>query len=300
MNRNLANILEECIRELQGGESLESLLERYPDQAHDLRPLLEAVVLASSGKKTEVAPVLLARNRKKVLDQAAGLRSGDRSRRSGPALWRRVLITACVIAILAMSGNGLLTASAHSLPGDTLYPLKLSVEATQLQLVNNPDQKKDLEQTFNLRRVAETKSLISIHREEDVEFGGLITSIQPDGWTVSNIPIVVTAHTQIATGLTVGDEVDVHGLTNVQGNVEATSLNSSTGTSQSENDWVPTQTGTRSEDGSHVGFTPTPGGSSGPTRSGGEHEGGSWSTRTPSTSGTTTPQGTPNPEGGDH
>ena len=35
------SILDECLAALEGGEALDSVLDRYPDQRDDLRPLLE-------------------------------------------------------------------------------------------------------------------------------------------------------------------------------------------------------------------------------------------------------------------
>ncbi len=129
-----------------------------------------------------------------------------------------------VIAILGLSSNGLLSASAHSIPGDTLYPLKLSVETTQLHLTLDPAEKQVLERAFGERRVDETRSLISMRRIESVEFSGVVSSQTDSAWVVSGIPVIITDRTDLDDGIVVGDEIDVRGSTNFAGDVEAISL----------------------------------------------------------------------------
>ena len=78
---------------------------------------------------------VLARQRAHGLAMAAELRQAKNRNPVRRISWRPALTVLAVIALLVMSSNGLLIASAHSIPGDTLYPLKRSVESTQLRFV---------------------------------------------------------------------------------------------------------------------------------------------------------------------
>ena len=55
---NLYEALEICLKDLEKGADLESVLFRYPDLADELRPILEA----SAGAKGIAAPAPSARS----------------------------------------------------------------------------------------------------------------------------------------------------------------------------------------------------------------------------------------------
>jgi hypothetical protein len=224
MNKKLVDALETCLQRMEHGETLDSVLAGYPQLAAQLRPLLVTAVRARSANREPFPQSVLARSRSRGLSLAADLRQG---RIHPPVLrrfWRPVVTILSMIIILVMSSNGILVASAHSIPGDTLYPLKLSVESTQLNLVSNLAQRQELERTFRERRLDETKSLISIRRIEDVDFTGVVTSQSGDEWLVSGIPVVITAQVDRDDGIQIGDDIDVDGSTDTAGNVKAMRL----------------------------------------------------------------------------
>jgi hypothetical protein len=224
MNNRLQDALENCLTRMEKGETLESVLLRYPNLTSQLSPLLNTALRARSGSREGLPQSVLARQRGRGLDLAAGLRA----KKSRPWMlrgaWRISMTVLSVIAILGLSSNGLLSASAHSIPGDTLYPLKLSVETTQLHLTLDPAEKQVLERAFGERRVDETRSLISMRRIESVEFSGVVSSQSDSVWVVSGIPVIITVRTDLDDGIVVGDEIDVRGSTNYAGDVEAISL----------------------------------------------------------------------------
>jgi len=224
MNRKLLDALERCLQGMEQGEPLDSVLTRFPHLAAQLRPLLETAVRARSTRLEGLPPAALARQRSRGLVLAANLRRGKQRIPVRRHSWRSTIIVLSVIALLVMSSNGLLIASAHSIPGDTLYPLKRSVESTQLHLVSDPAEREALEHQFDERRVDETWSLLTDRRVEGVEFIGLVSSQSKNEWLVSGISVVVTGHTQIDGDVRVGNEVEVHGATNLVGGVDATRL----------------------------------------------------------------------------
>ena len=224
MNKKLVDALETCLQRMEHGEALDSALASYPQLAAQLRPLLVTAVRARSANREPFPQSALLRSRSRGLSLAADLRPRRIHQPMLRRFWRPAVTILSVIVILVVSSNGILVASAHSIPGDTLYPLKLSVESTQLNLVSNLAQRQKLEQTFRERRLEETKSLISIRRIEDVDFTGVLTSQSGDEWLVSGIPVVITAHVDRDDGIQIGDDIDVDGSTDTAGNVEAMRL----------------------------------------------------------------------------
>jgi hypothetical protein len=244
MNKRLPDILENCLLRMGQGESLDAVLARHPDLAAQLRPLLETAARARSGRPKDLPGKVLARQRTQLLTRAADLRQGKNRRMLQKPSWRPVWTLLSVLAMLIMSSNGLLIASAHSLPGDTLYPLKRSVESTQLQLIFNPVKRQALEQAFSERRLDETKSLITRQRVESVDFTGVVTNQSDGEWLVSGIPVVLDTQTGLDAGIEVGDEIEVHGATNGSGDVDATrlSLAATPVLEETQPGWLSTQT----------------------------------------------------------
>jgi hypothetical protein len=166
----------------------------------------------------------ISRGRAHILTAAADLRAAPAPRLFRRPSWRYAMITLVTVLALVLGGNGLLTASAQSLPGDPLYAFKRSVEQTQLLFLFDPTQRQALQDAFSQRRVDETKSLITINRVAPVEFDGVLASQTDDGWLVSGIPVVITSQTRVDGALQVGDAVTVSGETNSDGRVEASHL----------------------------------------------------------------------------
>jgi hypothetical protein len=221
MNEILQDALESCLTRMEKGETLDSVLERYPQLSSQLSPRLKTAASACSARRESLPAGMLARQRARGLALAAELRP----RKNRPLLfrgaWRISLTTLSVIAILVLSSNGLLSASAHSIPGDTLYPLKRTVETTRLHLTIDPAEQKRLEESFSEERVDETRSLITIRRIESVEFSGVVSSQAEAAWVISGILVIITDRTDMDDGIVVGDVVEVRGSTNPAGDVEA-------------------------------------------------------------------------------
>ena len=224
MNKKMIDALNDCLQRMEHGESLDSVLVGYPHLAAQLRPLLMTAVRVRSANQELVPPNLLSRQRSRGLNLAADLHHRKIRHPLYRGFGRTAVAFLSVIVILVMSSNGLLVASAHSIPGDSLYPFKRSVELTQLNFVSDLTQRQILEQTFSERRVDETKSLITIHRIEDVDFTGVVMSQSGDQWLVSGIPVVVPSQVDMDDGIEIGDDIDVQGSTDTDGNVEAMRL----------------------------------------------------------------------------
>jgi hypothetical protein len=259
MNQKLLDALETCLQRMQHGEPLEYVLASYPELAAELRPLLETAVQARSARRESLAQATLAKHRSQGLALAADLRRGDKFWLTQRRSLRPAVRILAVIAILVMSSNGLLVASAHSIPGDPLYALKLKVESTQLQLASGPAERQILEQTFSERRMDETRSLITIHRIATVEFSGVVSSQSDGEWLVSGIPVVISARTNMDEGIEIGEDIDVQGSTDATGNVDAARLTLDNDSDADNGVPVMSPTHTPSTEGSEgPGLTATP------------------------------------------
>jgi hypothetical protein len=219
MNKELIEALDACLQRMERGEPLDYVLAGYPKLAGQLQPLLTTAARARSAGRAPFPPILLVRQRSRGLSLAADLRQGKIRHPAILHNLRPVLMIFLVIVFLVMSSNSILVASAKSIPGDTLYLIKRSVESTQLDLVSDSAQKQTLEQAFSERRVDETKSLIIIKRIEYVDFTGVVTSQLKDEWIVSGISVVMTGQVAIDRQIKIGDHVEVYGSTDTDGTV---------------------------------------------------------------------------------
>ncbi|MDY7080421.1 MAG: DUF5667 domain-containing protein [Chloroflexota bacterium] len=85
---------------------------------------------------------------------------------------RRSLATTVIgvlIAILLLASGGVVYASADTLPGDVLYPIKIVVEDVQLAVSLNDAGDAELRLAFATRRLAEAAVLLEDDRPEDIE-----------------------------------------------------------------------------------------------------------------------------------
>jgi hypothetical protein len=238
MNRKeFEQILDRCIGRLEEGASLGEILQDYPEQAARLESLLKAAYLARSlpneeGNKSQ------RENRNRLLAEADRLATEGIFMKNGTKMKKRrysgqwfknfsnLLVgkeNAEMKLIPRLALYGLMTvliagffsvnASASSLPGDSLYRLKLGWEQAQLALTFDEDSRHELELEFEHERLDEVESLLGEGRQEDVEFHGLIESKADGSWVISGISVVVDARTELKGSLEVGDLVKVEALT---------------------------------------------------------------------------------------
>ena len=132
MNDNLYEALEDCLIAIERGADIGVALERFPEMADELRPLLEASIRARSMASTEVPVEAMRRSRAHLLQHAAVMREAQQKpSRPGLFFWR--LGTALAMALVVfLSGNGLVRASNGAIPGDNLYPVKRTWEDVRL------------------------------------------------------------------------------------------------------------------------------------------------------------------------
>jgi len=216
---NLYEALEICLQEIEKGTDLESVLFRYPDLADELRPILEASAGAKNMAVPAPSPDVVRRNRTKLLQHAAQMREANvkSSRRVWFASMRRLAVTLAVVALLFVSGTGLVGASSNTLPGDNLYPVKRTWEGVRLFFTFNPVEREALEVEHENERLHEVQEVLAEGRSTEVDFNGLVTSQNGNEWVVANVRVLISDQTELRDrGIGVGSPVRVRGIT--QGN----------------------------------------------------------------------------------
>jgi len=132
-SREFDNNLDECLeRLLAKGETLEQCLESYPEQADELKPLLQTALVAQKASAVQPHPEFKARARyefRSALQEIA-------PRKSRPLFgwkpqWVTVIIT---VIVLILAGGGTVAAAGNSMPDEPLYPVKLATEQARLAL----------------------------------------------------------------------------------------------------------------------------------------------------------------------
>lgn len=198
----LENALNHCIDQLASGSSVEDCLRLYPQFAVELRPMLEAGLLARRAQYNALE-VSAAQNR--VRSHVVGAMMGQQANTSSGA-WLRLVATFVVIVVAVL---GLVSASVDSLPGDPLYSVKRLTENAQLLLGDAAV----LREQFAQRRIDEINTLLAQGREAEVEFEGDVEAINGELWRVAGLSVRVPSATPDIADVQVGDKVHVRANT---------------------------------------------------------------------------------------
>ena len=213
---NLYEALEVCLEFLDRGMDIETTLSRYPEMADELRPLLQASIVAREKAVSTPPAEVMRRNRAKFIQRAAVMREAMAKPSSsgiGFNSLRRAAVVLAVLAIVFLSGTGLVRASSTTLPGDNLYPVKRTWEDVSLLFTFDLTRRESLEVEHENERLEECYELIAEGRSAEVDFAGIITEQNGNKWLVSGITIVISPQTDFHDGpVFVGDAVRVFGI----------------------------------------------------------------------------------------
>ncbi len=134
-------------------------------------------------------------------------------------------MTVAVLVFALMGGiGGALAASASSLPGDTLYPVKRSQEGVRLLLAASPDGRAELGSRLAEVRRAEVGRLAEAGRSADVRFLGVLDDLADGVWTVGGLRVIKTVSTTVVGRPQVDVLVEVYGRTQADGTITALRL----------------------------------------------------------------------------
>jgi len=173
---DLEAILDKCLHDMSTrGESIEKCLQRYPQHAGQLAPLVQ---VADHIRKTSHPTLPVSAT--KAIEQRLLKRATElRQFRAKPSLWPlpfslRPLVTVAatlivVLALVLAGGGGIVYASTDSLPGSPLYGLKQATEQVQLFLAPSGTRRAELHIRFAQRRLEEVQALVETKGKVDEE-----------------------------------------------------------------------------------------------------------------------------------
>jgi len=158
--REFNDILNECLeRILTGEETLQQCLDRYPDYAAELEPLLRTAVAARELQSIEPDSEFRARARYQLRLEMDRIPSG---RWQSILKWRpslklqpRLAVTIVVVLALVLGGGTTVLAAESSMPGSPLYPVKLATENVRLTFSSSDVARAGLYDTLADRRIEE-------------------------------------------------------------------------------------------------------------------------------------------------
>jgi hypothetical protein len=154
MNKEFENILDDCLERLVvRGETVEDCLNAYPQQADDLKPLLQTALLTKNATVIEPRPEFKASARYQF---RIALQETTTNKNRFLSTWRFRWATALTaILVMLMASGGLVIAAGTSMPDSPLYSVKLAVEQMQINLTFSDLGKANLYARFANRRVSE-------------------------------------------------------------------------------------------------------------------------------------------------
>jgi len=100
-----------------------------------------------------------------------------------------------------------ITASASSIPGDVLYPVKLNWERVRLTLTGDDHLRQILEEELTGERLQELNTLIEKGRKARVQFIGILEEIKDTTWKVDGVVLEINEHTLIHGDADLGSKV---------------------------------------------------------------------------------------------
>ena len=179
--KKFEDILVQCIEDIKAGRSsIQDCLDRYPSMREQLEPLLKIALEIREPPDVKLSPSFKVKARVWLMEQIHGGQAVtkwpwsryDSQVKPIPYIRRfSMSMTSVVIAIvLALSALGVGTAyaSQSSLPGDTLYPVKLATEQAGMMLVRDDAARAERALSFAYKRVREMVALAEKGRPQDL------------------------------------------------------------------------------------------------------------------------------------
>lgn len=147
----IEDIFDQAVKRVKNGEEISAVLLSSPKE---LREQLSANLnLVKLGLSLPKVPVPVP-NRRMLFLQAA-----PQSKASRFSEFFNVYALALTAFVLILGGTSL--AAAYSLPGERLFSLKRSFEATRLKLARNPEEQARLQLTFTNARLEEVNQILA-------------------------------------------------------------------------------------------------------------------------------------------
>ena len=171
--KKVEEILIQCVDDIKAGRAgLKDCLDRYPDMRHELEPLLRVALSIKEPADIRPSYAFKVRARVNLMEHIHASQSRRKVMRSPSRVgvrhewytgWARaVAIVVTVILIISTAGTGAVFAAQSSLPGDTLYSVKLGTEQLQRIITFDDAAEVELELNFASTRLDELAELANI------------------------------------------------------------------------------------------------------------------------------------------
>jgi hypothetical protein len=248
MKNNQIDLFEKCIELLEAGVPIDQCIKQYPQLTSEMKSMLENANNLLQFNDEQVETELMEQSRARIIHEANLLRSQPVSRNSGVSkvkdfihqffsaipsltpLTRKLVFIIAITGFLILFSSGLVIASAKSLPGDSLYPVKRAVEDISIHIVPSHVTRIEYEDNYSHQRIVEVQRLLELDRIQAVAFEGILEAMDGNSWMVSGIQVNLSSKSQIISGLPdvqsieIGSVIEVEGQTTTQGSVLASEI----------------------------------------------------------------------------
>ncbi|MDP2661169.1 MAG: DUF5667 domain-containing protein, partial [Dehalococcoidia bacterium] len=187
MSRVTPDLVASCLSEVKSGRmTIAECVEAHPEVAEELRRLLVTAATLRPQLRVEPDPAFRLRARIGLVEAiSAEKESASRSplgrlERWLSPFWRDpvrlatlrismpALVVVLVIALTGVVGGGATFASQRALPGDALYPVKITIEGLQVRLILSDEGKAEANVSCADRRLDEAQQALEMGRSADV------------------------------------------------------------------------------------------------------------------------------------
>jgi hypothetical protein len=188
-DKQIADELNACFESiLAGGDSVESCLASYPQHAAELGPLLETMKAARAASSLSPDPSFRARARYEFRS-ALYERTSPKKSLALTWRWRWATIVSIAGMFALTSAGGVVAASSGSMPGQTLYQVKRTIENVQITITPTQSARARLYATLADRRIGEIVYAASNLKDPQGVIADLTQQFTQD---LSNVSSIVT------------------------------------------------------------------------------------------------------------
>jgi len=160
------NIFNECLEHLLNGqETIEQCLQRYPAYAKELELLLRTVVLMHRVVDVKPSAEFRARARYQMQLKMAQAAPPKRVTRVVPR-WAIAVCTAMLVFVL---GGGIVLAAQNVMPGNLLYAVKLTTENLQVRLAGSEESKTEQYIAMANERITEMAWMVNNNKIQNLQ-----------------------------------------------------------------------------------------------------------------------------------
>ena len=163
MDSQMEKILDICLEKIEEGIPLDKVLKEYPEHREELKELLTIAKdienIPLPHVRDEAVDSCLAKVRNALQLQKKTVWKARLPRLQWPRLsyfpspaWAKALAFILIIIFISW---GTVSLSTDSLPGDILYPMKVTTEKVKFFLTIDPEEKAELRLTYSETRMQE-------------------------------------------------------------------------------------------------------------------------------------------------